>query len=137
VRHLNTHSSKEILKYISRTAFQHENNLKFPASCIDLDIPSIVGITRDNNARSHIFRFDKVNEGELYVLHTGLKYSSPYFFKYKMDHAGFEVLTAVVMKSSILWDIKPFSPLKNKRRFGEIFPLYLQGLRMSQAKKNS
>jgi hypothetical protein len=27
--------------------------------------------------------------------------------------------------------------LKNKRRFGEIFPLYLQGLRMSQAKKNS
>jgi hypothetical protein len=31
---------------------------------------------------------------------------------------GFEVLTAVVMKSSILSDIMPCSPLKANRRFG-------------------
>jgi hypothetical protein len=30
----------------------------------------------------------------------------------------FEILTAVVMKSSIFWDIRPCSPLKIKRRFG-------------------
>jgi hypothetical protein len=32
---------------------------------------------------------------------------------------GFEVLTAVVMKSSIFWDVSPCSPLKVNRRFGE------------------
>jgi hypothetical protein len=31
---------------------------------------------------------------------------------------GFEVLTAVVVKSSIFCDIKPCSPLKVNRRFG-------------------
>jgi hypothetical protein len=36
---------------------------------------------------------------------------------FKWD-AGFEVLTAVVMKSSILWDITPCSPLRVNRRFG-------------------
>jgi hypothetical protein len=29
----------------------------------------------------------------------------------------FEILTAVVMKSCILWDIMPCSPLQVKRRF--------------------
>jgi hypothetical protein len=31
---------------------------------------------------------------------------------------GFEVLTAVVMKSYIFWDITPCIPLKVNRRFG-------------------
>jgi hypothetical protein len=31
---------------------------------------------------------------------------------------GFDVLTAMVMKSTIFWDIRPCSPLKVKRRFG-------------------
>jgi hypothetical protein len=35
-----------------------------------------------------------------------------------MIYAGFEVLTAVVMKSTIFWDITPYSPLKINRRFG-------------------
>jgi hypothetical protein len=30
---------------------------------------------------------------------------------------GFEVLTAVVMKSSVFWDITPCSPLKVNQRF--------------------
>jgi hypothetical protein len=33
------------------------------------------------------------------------------------NHAGFEVLTAAIMKSSIFWDITPCSPLKVNRRF--------------------
>jgi hypothetical protein len=33
-------------------------------------------------------------------------------------HRGFEVLTAVVMKSSIFWDITSCSPFKANRRFG-------------------
>jgi ribosome maturation factor RimP len=35
---------------------------------------------------------------------------------------GFEVLTAVVMKSNVFWDIMPCSPLKVNRRFGGISP---------------
>jgi hypothetical protein len=31
---------------------------------------------------------------------------------------GFEMFTAVIMKSSIFWDITPYSPLKVNRRFG-------------------
>jgi hypothetical protein len=31
---------------------------------------------------------------------------------------GFEVLTAVIMKSTISWDITPCSPLSVNRRFG-------------------
>jgi hypothetical protein len=40
---------------------------------------------------------------------------------------GFEVLTAVVMKRSILWDIMTCCPLEVKRRFGGTSRLYLQG----------
>jgi hypothetical protein len=47
---------------------------------------------------------------------------------------GFEVLTAVVMKSSSFWDITPCNPLKVKRRFGGICRLYLQGRRISRAR---
>jgi hypothetical protein len=46
---------------------------------------------------------------------------------------GFQVLTAVVMKSSIFWDITPYSPLKVNRRFGVTGCLHLQGRRINQA----
>jgi hypothetical protein len=39
--------------------------------------------------------------------------------------SGFEVLTAVVMKYTIFWDITPCSPLKVNRRFGGIYSLLL------------
>jgi hypothetical protein len=45
----------------------------------------------------------------------------------------FEVLTAVVMRSSIFWDITPRSPLKVNRRFGGTC-LHLQGRRIRQAR---
>jgi hypothetical protein len=37
-------------------------------------------------------------------------------------YVGFEVLTAVVMKNTIFWDITPCSPLKVNRRFGGTLP---------------
>jgi hypothetical protein len=37
----------------------------------------------------------------------------------KCLRVGCEVLTAVVMKSPLFWDITPCSPLKVNRRFGE------------------
>jgi hypothetical protein len=40
---------------------------------------------------------------------------------------GFEVLTAVVMKSNIFWDVTKCRPLKVKRRFGGTYRLHLQG----------
>jgi hypothetical protein len=42
------------------------------------------------------------------------------------EHVGFEVLTAVVMKSIIFWDIMPCSSLSVNRRFGGICRLHLQ-----------
>jgi hypothetical protein len=38
------------------------------------------------------------------------------------------------MKSSVFWDITPYSPLKIKRHFEGICRLHLQGLRVSQAR---
>jgi hypothetical protein len=46
---------------------------------------------------------------------------------------GIEVLTAVVVKSSIFWDIMLCSPLKLNRRFGGTCHLHLQDRRISQA----
>jgi hypothetical protein len=39
---------------------------------------------------------------------------------------GFEVLTAVLMKSSVFWDVTPFSPLKVNRISGGKCCLHLQ-----------
>jgi hypothetical protein len=44
-------------------------------------------------------------------------------------HVGFEVSTAVVMKSIIFWDMTPRSLLSCNRRFGGTYRLHLQGLR--------
>jgi hypothetical protein len=49
-------------------------------------------------------------------------------------HVEFEVLTAVVMKSTIFWDITPRSPLKFNRRFGGTYCLHLQGRRISRVR---
>jgi hypothetical protein len=49
-------------------------------------------------------------------------------------YKGSEVLTAVVMKSSIFWDVTPCSLLEVNRRFGGTCRLRLQCRRISQAK---
>jgi hypothetical protein len=46
------------------------------------------------------------------------------FFRF----VGFEVLTAVVVKSSIFWDVTPCGPFKVNRRFGGAYPLTFNGL---------
>jgi hypothetical protein len=45
---------------------------------------------------------------------------------------GFEVLTAVVMKSSVFWDITSCSQLKGNRLFGGTCLFHLQGRRINQ-----
>jgi hypothetical protein len=42
-------------------------------------------------------------------------------------YVGFEVFTAVVMKSIVFWDMTPCSPLSVNRRFGGTYRLHLQG----------
>jgi hypothetical protein len=42
-------------------------------------------------------------------------------------YTGFEVLTTVVIKSTVFWDITPFSLLKVNRRFRVTCLLHLQG----------
>jgi hypothetical protein len=52
--------------------------------------------------------------------------------KHKLHCMGFEVLTAVVMRSYIFWHITSCSPLKVKRRFAGTCRLHLQGRRTGQ-----
>jgi hypothetical protein len=59
---------------------------------------------------------------------------SLYLFNYEYICIRFEVLTAVVMKSSIFWDITPCSPLNVNNCFGGTCRLNLQGRRKSQVK---
>jgi hypothetical protein len=51
-----------------------------------------------------------------------------------MELVGAEVLTVMVMKISIFWDITPCSPLKVNRLFGGTGLLHLKGRRISQAR---
>jgi hypothetical protein len=44
-------------------------------------------------------------------------------FKIKNREVGFQVLTSVVMKSTIFWDITPCSPVSVNRRFGGTYLL--------------
>jgi hypothetical protein len=46
-------------------------------------------------------------------------------------NVGSEVLTAVAMRSSVFWDMKPCSPLKVNRRFGRTCRLYPPKHRMT------
>jgi hypothetical protein len=55
-------------------------------------------------------------------------------FRHLGEYVGFKVLTAVVMKSTIFWDITPCSPLKIDWRFGGIYRLHLQGRRIIRAR---
>jgi hypothetical protein len=48
----------------------------------------------------------------------------------------FRILTAVVMKSYIFWDIKPCSPLQYNRRFGGTCHLLLQSVRINRGRIN-
>jgi hypothetical protein len=50
----------------------------------------------------------------------------------RFNCVGYEVLTAMVLKSSIFWDITPCSPWKFKLRFGGTCRLHHHGWRISQ-----
>jgi hypothetical protein len=56
-------------------------------------------------------------------------------FAHEYESVGFEVLTAVVMKSTILWHITPCSPLSVNRFFGRIYRLHVQGRKNKLSKK--
>jgi hypothetical protein len=51
-----------------------------------------------------------------------------------LRHVGFEVITAVVLKSTIFWDRTPCSPLKVNQQFGGTYHLHLQGREVSQGR---
>jgi hypothetical protein len=69
-------------------------------------------------SNSHICRFMITNKLLLYVIMSFQNWGKGY---------RHEVLTAVVMKSTIFWDITVCSPLSVNRRFGVIYRLHLHG----------
>jgi hypothetical protein len=60
---------------------------------------------------------------------------SKYVSKIRL-YVGFEVLTALVMESPVLWCITR-SPLKVNRRIGETFHPHLQGIRNPRVIRSS
>jgi hypothetical protein len=54
-----------------------------------------------------------------------------------LHSVGSEVLTVVVMKSFVFWDIMQCSPLKVNRGFGGICRLHLEGRRISRLRNQS
>jgi hypothetical protein len=57
------------------------------------------------------------------------------FFKKIFSNVGFQVLTALVVKSTIFWDTTPYSPFSVNRRFGGTYRLHLQGRRNKFSKR--
>jgi hypothetical protein len=55
-------------------------------------------------------------------------------FMHKCTVCRIEVLTPVVMKSTIFWDITSCSPLSVKRCFGRSYRLHLQGRKNTRAR---
>jgi hypothetical protein len=55
-------------------------------------------------------------------------------FAEKLKIVGLDVLTPVVKKNSVFWDITQCSQLKANEPFGEMYRLHLQSQRVSQAK---
>jgi hypothetical protein len=51
------------------------------------------------------------------------------------SYVGFEIITAVIMKSIIFWNKMPWSPLSVNRGFGGTYSLHLQGRRNKLSKK--
>jgi hypothetical protein len=51
------------------------------------------------------------------------------------NSVGFGVPTAVVMKSTVFWNITLCSPLKVNPRFRGTYRLHLQGIKISSARK--
>jgi hypothetical protein len=54
-----------------------------------------------------------------------------------MIYVGFEVLTAVVTRGNVFWDITPCSPFKVNRCFGGIYRFHHQGRRINRARNQS
>jgi hypothetical protein len=55
--------------------------------------------------------------GETCSMHTGTRNEYMKLTGQSKVNVGFEALIAVVMKSTVFWDIMRYSPLKVKRRF--------------------
>jgi hypothetical protein len=51
--------------------------------------------------------------------------------------AGFGVLPAVDIKSTIFWDITQCSPLSVNRRFGETYRLHFQGRKKAERERSA
>jgi hypothetical protein len=73
---------------------------------------------------------EQINTQMIILLETILNQN---YFQHKQEfyEVGFAVLTAVVMNSSIFWDITPCRLLKVNRHFRGTCHLHLQGRRIS------
>jgi hypothetical protein len=83
----------------------------------------------------HVIRWMRNKNQESHYSHTAhfisqftpvLRHSAENKLQVRHTLVGFEILTAVAMRSTIFWDITPCSPLKVNRRFGRIYRLQLQ-----------
>jgi hypothetical protein len=93
---------------------------------LEYNFPSLIllyfVIKDDNN-----FKLIRAEEAKGSLrMHELYKGSVSPFFKQLIYCVGFEVLTAVVAKSSVFWYIMPFSLLEVHQRFGGTCHLHFQ-----------
>jgi hypothetical protein len=111
--------------------------IQFPKRCVlqcyYIEHRMMDKVQKPNNSECIELAWNRCKDRSLseltWVLHKGRN------FLYRLnnyDLVEFEVLTAVVMKITVFWDITPCSPLKVNRRFGGTFHLNVQG-RISRA----
>jgi hypothetical protein len=60
-----------------------------------------------------------------------------YIIRINSDYIGFEVLTAIAMKSFICWDITLSSPLNINKYLIETYYFHFQGRKISEAGKTA
>jgi hypothetical protein len=66
------------------------------------------------------------------ALNTYVIYGLPLYFGF----VGFQDVTAVVMKSTVFWEIM-CSPLKVNRHLGETYRLHFHGLKISRTRNQN
>jgi hypothetical protein len=113
--------------YTSFSLWAYSFTMKMEAECSSETSPNVYQSTR-----SHIPKDTNLQKGTNFQANYFPLLSSIYFvFDWSIE-VGFEVPTAVAMKSSVFWDITPCGSVKFNWRFRGTCRLHLQGLRISQ-----
>jgi hypothetical protein len=118
------------------------NNIYFAAYDSKWPLPKIMGMLFYHQTKSVLFEY--LTCLDVYWWYSCIvskpitkfwNYFNLHFFKYSLNifkNVNIKILS--YLKSTIVWDITPWSPLKVNRSFGGTYRLHLQGRRISRGR---